>query len=241
MLLPDVPAVWSRNHLRTARNGLHAHGGAFAFRWGHHRQGFAAARAVPLAVVDDPARNGLSIDQHVPRHHGDCARHALVGVHHRAGGDLRHVARAPDVRVHAVDVHRRVPVVRDITFAGSQRHPAHPGATDVDGDAQMRAAHPGHQGRRVHRAGHVVARAPAPAAAIADPAAIVEGRKAPGRFVYPGPAPGADPDPAALLVRRPTGAHLQRKPDRAVLLVLFPTAVAVQVFSAGHLGRNVAR
>jgi len=142
-------------------------------------------------------------------------------------------------RVHAVQVDRRRAVVRPVDLARRQRHPTHGGATDAHRNAEPATAHPGHQGRRVDGPRHVGAGHPAPMAAPRHPAAVVEGREAPGRVVDPGPAPGRHRGPVAVAVRGPVVTHVLRQPDGAELGVLFPAAVTVQVFGAGHFGRDV--
>ncbi len=171
---------------------------------------------------------------------------AVVALAHRLlrvvddGGDVRDVGDVRDIDV--AHVARADAVGRYVDLARRQRHPADSGpATHGDADLQARPADPGDQRRRVDRAAHVGARRPAPAAADVDPATVVERRKAPGRVVDPGPAPGRHPGPAAGGVRRPAGRDAARHPQRAVLGVLLPGAVAVEVFDAGHLGRDVAR
>ena len=81
---------------------------------------------------------------------------------------------------------------------------------------------------------------PAPASADGHPGAVVEWREAPGRSVDPGPAPGCHPGPAAVVKRHPALCHHPRLPDHAVLLIVNPIAVAVQVLPAGHAGRHIA-
>ena len=135
-------------------------------------------------------------------------------------------------------------VVRHVAVARRQRQPTHSRAVDAHADAHAVArppASPGHQGRRVDRPRDVGPGHPAPGVTPVGPAAVVEGCEAPTRVIHPGPAPGLHPGPAAVAVRRPTGAHGQRQPHRAVFGVLFPAAVAVQLFDAGHLGRHIAR
>ena len=65
-------------------------------------------------------------------------------------------------------------------------------------------------------------------------------RETPRRFVDPGPAPWPHPGPAAVPVGRPAVAHHQRQPQCAVVGVLLPAAVAVELLGAGHLGRDIA-
>ena len=122
----------------------------------------------------------------------------------------------------------------------------HPGrrwavaATDLDADAELRPADPARVHRRKARPDLARAGRPAPAAAQHHPTAVVEGRKTPGCGVDPGPAPGRHPGPAAVVEGRPAGRHHARLPDAAVLRVVEPVTVAVQVLPAGHAGGHMA-
>src|SRR5262249_54235367 len=67
-----------------------------------------------------------------------------------------------------------------------------------------------------------------------------EGREAPGRVVHPGPAPGRDPHPVAVAVRRPSGDRGVREPHRAVFGNRPPAAVFIEILVAHHVVRHVA-
>src|SRR5262249_29004471 len=58
-------------------------------------------------------------------------------------------------------------------------------------------------------------------------------------IVDPGPAPGVDPDPVAEVVRRPSSGDGARGPNRAVVGVVAPGAVGVEVFVADHVAGDV--
>ena len=95
------------------------------------------------------------------------------------------------------------------------------------------------QGRRVagalvHWSGH-----PGPLRANLRPAAVVGGRKAPGRVVYPGPTPGGNPAPLAVLVGCPLAHGDPGKPHRAVFAVGAPVAIAVELLVADDIARHV--
>ncbi len=66
-------------------------------------------------------------------------------------------------------------------------------------------------------------------------------REAPRRIVDPCPAPRRLPDPVAVAIRRPVGRHRVRRPHVAVLRVVAPCAVRIEVLIAGHVARHVAR
>src|SRR5271157_656003 len=82
-------------------------------------------------------------------------------------------------------------------------------------------------------------RAPTPTPAKPVPAAIVVGSKTPRLVANPGPAPGANPVPIAVAVRRPVGADIVGSPDGTVIGLLAPCAVLVQVAVANRIARNV--
>src|SRR6185312_7580972 len=86
------------------------------------------------------------------------------------------------------------------------------------------------------RTGH-----PAPGAAEVGPATVVRHGIAPGRVIYPGPAPGVHPRPMPLLVRGPIGGHAIRYPDVAVARLGAPSAVAIEVLVADYVARDIAR
>ncbi len=69
----------------------------------------------------------------------------------------------------------------------------------------------------------------------------MEWSKTPGSIVHPSPAPGRNPNPVAIAVRRPTNDGGVWKPNRAVFGHLAPTAVVIEVFVADDIGRDVAR
>ena len=148
--------------------------------------------------------------------------------------------------VDVLGVARARPISGHIDLARRQREPADcrgqraAAPTEADGQAELRPAHPGHQGRRVDRPRHALAGRPAPGVAHVHPAAVVERREAPGRVVHPGPAPRAHPGPVARVVGGPAHGHVARNPERAVFGALLPVAVPVQLCSAGHFGRHIA-
>ena len=186
----------------------------------------------------------LALAQHVLRHHRDAARHPLIGVHDRPGAHgLVRLDRGLPTAVGAVDIgdidvgHA---VARLVDLARRQGHPTHRWATaDVDADAHVGAANPGHQRRGIDRPRDVLARRPGPAPAPRDPAAVVKGREAPGRIVDPGVAPRPHVGPVTVAIRCPARLDAARQPKGAVLRVAIPVAIAVEVVGAGHLWRDV--
>src|SRR5690606_25224889 len=99
-----------------------------------------------------------------------------------------------DVRVGTRHVTWRAAVPGPPGFARRQWIPADAGPrayAPVHARAAVAEEH--HQRRRIHRARRHAPGHPGPARAHHRPAAVVEGREAPGRIVDPGPAPGIDP------------------------------------------------
>ena len=205
----------------------------------------------PIPACLAPLRCGgshrLAARQHRRRHHHQRVRQMPVlelTRRLRVVDDRRDVGDVGDVRdVDVLRVARARLVARNKHLARREREPADgrlSAPADVDRHAQLRPADPRHQRRRVHRLHDAHPRRPAPGVAHVDPAAIVERREAPRRVVNPGPAPRAHPGPVASAVRHPVHSHLLRHPQRAVLGVLLPAAIAVELVGAGHLGRHVA-
>ena len=115
----------------------------------------------------------------------------------------------------------------------SQREPGHANAAaDRDRQTGARSAHKGHQRGSVYRPRHHRAGHPDPAATVVGPAAVVEGREAPGSIVHPRPAPRLHPRPVPIAVRRPTGIHA-RRPDPTVIGHFAPRAVGIHTDVAG--------
>ena len=198
------------------------------------------------------------------RRHGDhSARHLLVGIDDvgdvgrtvddgRIGGDVGGVEDLRDGlrsnhRVAAVDIVKVSTadrIRRLVNLARRQRKPAHggrDGTAGSNGNLEVLAADKRHQRRRVHRPLAPRARHPAPGAVDVGPAAVVRNRVTPGRVVDPGPAPGVDPGPVAVPVRRPAAGHARRRPDVAIVRIGAPGAVGIEVFVADDVGRDVAR
>ena len=205
---------------------------------GHQHLGAAQVgrvQALPFGA------HALAAREVVGAHHTDGVAALLVAV---VVGDVDVGHRY--VLVHVGDVARAVLIGRVKSLAGRQRKPAQAGLRGllVDGhipvDAACAAANKGDQRWRIHRPRGQLPGHPAPARADLRPAAIVKGRKAPGRVVHPGPAPGRYPAPVAGAVGRPVHRHGARQPDRAIGRVLLPVAVAVELLVAHHFARNIA-
>ena len=158
-----------------------------------------------------------------------------------ARGDLPVLHEGHPVRF--LDVATARAVARAPFLVRGQREPSDTVSAAADRQIDVRAAtaDKADQRGRVHRPRLGAARHPTPARAEARPAAIVGGRKAPGRCIDPGPAPGRDVDPLAVAVGRPVGADRARVPDGAVLGLVAPIAVLVELLVTDHAARDVAR
>ena len=130
---------------------------------------------------------------------------------------------------------------RHVGLAPAERHPAEHRRAERRRERPPAAAVPRHHRRRPDRARDEAARGPAPAPADVAPPAVVERRVTPRCVVDPGPAPAADPRPAAEPIRCPTHGDRRREPHRAVLGNGLPFAELVEVGVAHHLPRHVAR
>ncbi len=194
------------------------------------------ARALHLVGAQGSRRHRLARCHLRRRQHRDGAGNVAVAVAR---------ARRPQqlrMGVQAIQIAGAGAVGGAVVLAWCQRHPAH-GRHLLRAlvHLELRPTGPGHQRRGVHRARHAWPRRPAPASAPGHPSPVVKRRKAPGRVVDPGPAPGAQPDPLPVTVRHPADGHRGRRPHRAVFGVLLPAAKAVEVLDTGHLGRNEGR
>src|SRR6185312_17549447 len=90
-----------------------------------------------------------------------------------------------------------------------ERIPADRGAAR----GQVGAADPGDERGRPGRTLDALAGGPSPAIARIHPAAVMEGRIAPGSGVHPRPAPRLHVRPAAIAVRGPVLVDSRRVPD----------------------------
>jgi hypothetical protein len=137
--------------------------------------------------------------------------HGVADIH------LVHIAAADLVRWH-------------VNFARTQREPSHIAteshAASADEDHQCRRIH----GLHIHWSGY-----PAPTAADDYPASIVEGRVSPGGVIDPRVSPGRNPVPVALAIRRPAWGDVVRVPDVAVVPIVAPVAIVIQVFVADDI------
>src|SRR5260370_42604249 len=103
-------------------------------------------------------------------------------------------------------------------------------ASETEPAAEAKAStQEAYESRPIDRRTKERARAPAPPAREIVPAAIMVRSKAPRRIVNPSPAPRADPVPVAVTVRSPAGRNLGRIPNVAVLGLIAPSSVVVEV------------
>ncbi len=123
---------------------------------------------------------------------------------------------------------------RHINFPRTQREPS-----DIPAEATRPSTDEDNQRGRVNRLhcdrpGH-----PAPASPDTHPASVMKWRIAPGRVINPRPSPGSNPIPVARMIRRPPGRHLVGKPDVAVVRIVAPVALIIQVVITDHIARHV--
>ena len=139
--------------------------------------------------------------------------------------------------VHPVHILPADMVRGHINFPRTQRKPSHI-AAEADSNS---AANKDHQRGRIDRPhcdrpGH-----PAPASADRHPASVVKRRVAPWRVIDPGISPRRDPVPMALVIRRPARGNAVGIPDMAVVRIVAPVAIVIQVFIADHVVRHILR
>ena len=175
--------------------------------------------------------DGAAVREVIPAHGRDGVALVLVTVALGWRIELGAVSRAV---VELAHVALAGPVAGPERLARRQRKPAH-------GPLGMAAADKTHQRGRVHRTLGQSPRHPGPAWADLRPAPVVKRRKAPGRLIDPGPAPGRNPTPLTGAVGRPIFRYGAGNPDVAVSGVALPVAIVVELLVADCFARHVAR
>ena len=202
-------------------------------------------------------RHGLRLHK-CPRRNSDYrARDLLVDVddfghvgvvdHRRVIDDRSDIGIVVDVRdggrrnhcVTAIDVVKIPPtdwIGGLIDLAWCQWKPADVGcgAASRLGPLRTPIANKHHQSRCIHGLLALRPWNPTPCAANVGPAAVMRNREAPGRVVYPSPAPGVNPGPMSVAVRSPARGYSSWGPDVAVVRVRTPGTVCIEVFIADH-------
>src|SRR5205823_5840590 len=112
-------------------------------------------------------------------------------------------------------------------FIGRERHPTDVAEAETD-PATPAEAEPGDQRGRPIVMPAVHAGIPAPAA-IPEPAAVVIRRPSPRIGADPSPAIPIFPDPTAMPIRRPAGIHRSGPPNVTVLGNIAPRAVGIEI------------
>src|SRR5229473_2291784 len=148
-------------------------------------------------------------------------------------------ARVADI--HVVDKRPAAMEPRIERFAKAQREPADSAAEAATKPKAESAADKADERWSIEWTRIDRSRAPAPSAANKCPAAVVEGSKAPRSVVNPGPAPGADPVPVAVAVRRPTNFYRGRVPHVTILGLLAPVTIVVEIGVTGYVAGDIAR
>ena len=150
--------------------------------------------------------------------------------------DIRN-ARIADV--HRPEVSEPGVIPRIERFTPSQRTPAEaPAEPKTEVHAPARSTKPRNQSGCIYRSDIRGSRRPAPRAAVVDPAPIVERSKAPRSIIHPGPAPGLDPRPMSISIRRPIRRD-SRLPYRTIVRCFGPDSVIVEILGPDHSRGNV--
>src|SRR5713226_6540050 len=179
------------------------------------------------------AVNGLTTDEGVAARNGDGIRVVCVYEVDVTNVGVENI-RVADERVVYVDDGYEIPAATEPGkewFTESQREPA-------DSEAKAATEETNKSGAIDWRAKDR-ARAPAPPAAAVIPAAVMVRRETPWRIVNPGPTPGPDPVPIAIAVGSPVRPDFARIPNVAVLRLIAPVTVIIQVAVARRIARNV--
>src|SRR6266403_2000938 len=142
------------------------------------------------------------------------------------GGIYCRIADVHPVHILPADVVRG-----HINFPRTQRKPSHI-AAEANAYSNTSAANEDHQRWSVYRlhldgSGH-----PTPASSDRHPASIVERCVAPGRVIDPGISPGRNPFPVAVVIRRPACFNMVGEPDVAVVRIVAPVAIVIQILVA---------
>ena len=161
----------------------------------------------------------------------------VVDVRDRGGIDRR-IADVDPIHILPADVVRG-----HINFPRTQRKPSHITA-EANANANSSSsstANKHHQRGRIyglHRdgSGH-----PTPASADRDPASVMEWRVAPGRVIDPRISPGSNPVPVALVIRRPACFNTVGVPDVAVVRIVAPVAIVIQILIADDIVGQILR
>src|ERR1039457_2812003 len=147
-------------------------------------------------------------------------------------GDSGGVQAAAIADIHVLQVTRAHAITWEIHLSRCQRQPAHgSAAAQRQCHPRSRPAHPGYQRGGVDGVATRRCRNPAPPPSGMDPAAVMEWRK----------APRGPPAPMARAVRPPIVGDLRWNPDVAVIGLLLPLAIIVQVFVADDIARDILR
>src|SRR5437870_2106917 len=142
--------------------------------------------------------------------------------------------------VHSLKIIAAAAVPGNEWLAVAKRAPA-VSTSERNPDAEVAASEPRDERGSIHRphidrAGH-----PRPIATAVDPTTVMERGETPWSVIDPGPSPGTDPYPPAVVIWRPARRDHHRHPNRAVGGKHAPIAVVVEVFIADKAGRNIAR
>jgi len=71
------------------------------------------------------------------------------------------------------------------------------------------------------------------------PPAVMGGGVAPGGVVHPGPAPGRDPSPLLIVIRRPISGNMRGSPYLSIARLIRPLAVVIEILVAAHFAGHV--
>src|ERR1700733_1814185 len=69
----------------------------------------------------------------------------------------------------------------------------------------------------------------------------MEWRKSPRLVFHPRPTPRSNERPVPVAIRSPIRSHSIRNPHMAILSIVLPSAVIVEVFVTDHIRRNIPR
>src|SRR6266568_5335082 len=215
------------------RSHIHRAKRAVLRRLDPDRVGHLCASQKSCCDVRSSAVDGLAIHEGIAIRHSHSIQVTRMDVIEVANVGVENI-RVADERVVHVDDRNEIPAAtepREERFTEAQREPA-------DSETKPAAEETDKSGT-IDGIAAVRTRAPAPPAAKIIPTAVMVRRETPGRIVNPGPAPRADPVPIAVAVGSPVRRNFARIPNMAILGLIAPVTVIIQIAVAGRIARNV--
>src|ERR1700722_7295581 len=181
------------------------------------------------------------------------AVHYSRPIHHRGVVDVHHFRPVDHSRIRYVDpgyIHLARAIRRHPHIARSQRKPRHSNSgrtAEFDRCRNCSSSNKRYQRRRIDRpfvdaSNRNRPRHPTPAPArYHSPAPIMERRKSPRLVFHPRPTPWSNVCPMSIAIWRPIRSDSVRNPHMAILPIVAPRTMIVEIFVTDHIRRNIPR